>query len=92
VEVGENREDAAVGAALGGQAELVEDAGHVGFDGAGREEQSFGDRVVGVALGDQFEDVALGMTPVCTVAATRIPSRAPATLTPGAPLADRNDT
>lgn len=56
--------------------------------------KALGCRTTAVATSTHVESdaSARSMTPLCTVAATRVPSSAPATLTPGAPLADRNDT
>ena len=58
-QVGEDGEDAAVGAAVVAEAELLEDLLDVGLDGALGDEQAGGDGPVREPLGDQREHLAL---------------------------------
>jgi hypothetical protein len=58
-QVGEDGEDAAVGARLGSEAEFPEDLVDVSFDGALGDEQAGGDSPVGQPLGYQREHLTL---------------------------------
>src|SRR5215212_10695365 len=59
VQEGEHRQDAAVILHRGGEAELVEDAGHVLLDGPLADDELVGDRLVRAALRHQRQDLSL---------------------------------